>query len=163
MTGTGQPSSTVFDKLDQLLGTSAIIIDRPAGTAHPRYPNVVYPVDYGYLDGTTSGDGEGIDVFVGTAAGRGILALAITVDVLARDTETKLLIDCDPDETSKVEDLLANTLHLGVHLVHRATNEPTAPTKTGQLDTPAAAGNGTAHEAKSDPRAQPRISEQYSG
>lgn len=163
MTGTGQPSSTIFNKLDQLLDTSTIIIDRVAGTTHPRYPDVVYPVDYGYLDGTTSGDGEGIDVFIGTATGRGIHALAITVDILARDTETKLLIDCDPNETSKVEDLLANALHLGVHLIHRATSKTTAPTESGQLDTPAAAGNRAPHETQSDPRAQPRISDQYSG
>lgn len=154
MTPTDQPGSTAFDKLDQLLDTSAIVIDRPAGTAHPRYPNVIYPVDYGYLDGTTSGDGEGIDVFIGTATGHGILALAITVDTLARDTETKLLIDCNPDEIRKIEELLKNALHLGVHLIHRTSS---------QLDTPADAGNHATHEAQSDPGAQPGISQQYSG
>ena len=35
---------------------------------HPRYPQIVYELDYGYLDGTKSSDNEGIDVWLGTYA-----------------------------------------------------------------------------------------------
>lgn len=54
--------------LDELVCNSEIIIDRPKGTAHPRYPNFIYKVDYGYLKNTSSMDGAGIDVWVGTAS-----------------------------------------------------------------------------------------------
>lgn len=27
-----------------------VTVDRPLGSVHPEYPNVVYPVDYGYSD-----------------------------------------------------------------------------------------------------------------
>ncbi|MDI9915423.1 inorganic diphosphatase [Rhodococcus sp. IEGM 1379] len=50
--------------------TSNIVIDRLKGIAHPRIPHFMYPVDYGYLAATISGDGDGIDVFVGTAPTR---------------------------------------------------------------------------------------------
>lgn len=35
--------------LDSLVDNSEIVIDRPKGTAHPKYPDFIYKVDYGYL------------------------------------------------------------------------------------------------------------------
>ena len=52
--------------LDELVANSEIVIDRPKGTAHPRFPDFIYKVDYGYLNHTTSMDGGGIDVWVGS-------------------------------------------------------------------------------------------------
>lgn len=54
--------------LDELVGQSKIVIDRPKGSVHPKFPDFVYKVDYGYLENTSSMDGEGIDVWVGTKA-----------------------------------------------------------------------------------------------
>ena len=48
--------------LDSLVDNSEIVIDRPKGTAHPKYPDFIYKVDYGYLKNTSSMDGAGIDV-----------------------------------------------------------------------------------------------------
>ena len=56
--------------LEELVSNSEIVIDRPKGTAHPKYPNFIYQVDYGYLKNTTSMDGAGIDVWVGTGEKR---------------------------------------------------------------------------------------------
>ena len=39
-------------------------IDRPAGSTHPKYPDLVYPVNYGYIEGVTGGDGEPQDAYV---------------------------------------------------------------------------------------------------
>lgn len=52
--------------MDNLVKQSKIVIDRPRGTAHPKYPDFIYKVDYGYLENTSSMDGGGIDVWVGT-------------------------------------------------------------------------------------------------
>lgn len=38
-------------------------IDRPLGSRHPRH-GFLYPVNYGYLPGVLSGDGEELDVYV---------------------------------------------------------------------------------------------------
>ena len=46
--------------LDSLVDNSEIVIDRPKGTAHPKYPDFIYKVDYGYLKNTSSMDGAGI-------------------------------------------------------------------------------------------------------
>ena len=52
--------------LDELVEYSAIVIDRPKGSVHPKWSDFVYKLDYGYLKGTSSMDGEGIDVWVGS-------------------------------------------------------------------------------------------------
>ena len=44
--------------------TITVKIDRPLGSVHPRYPDLVYPVNYGYLPGVLGGDGEEQDVYV---------------------------------------------------------------------------------------------------
>ena len=44
--------------------TVDIVIDRPLGSAHPKYPKTVYKVNYGYVPNTVSGDGEPIDVYL---------------------------------------------------------------------------------------------------
>lgn len=44
--------------------TVQITIDRPIGSAHPQYPDTVYPVNYGYLPDVSGGDGEAQDVYL---------------------------------------------------------------------------------------------------
>lgn len=39
-------------------------IDRPAGSTHPEHPDLVYPVNYGYIEGVPGGDGEPQDAYV---------------------------------------------------------------------------------------------------
>ncbi len=41
------------------MNNSEIVIDRPKETAHPKYPNFIYRVDYGYLKDTSSMDDTG--------------------------------------------------------------------------------------------------------
>ena len=77
---------------------SELVIDRPKGSAHPRYPNLRYPLDYGYLRGTASMDGGGIDVWLGSDPSRRLTGLFCTVDLLKRDSEIKLCLGCTEEE-----------------------------------------------------------------
>ena len=79
-----------------------IKIDRPKGSTHPRYPTFTYPLDYGYLEGTTSGDRGGIDVWIGSLPGKNVTGVIYTLDTLKRDTEIKLLLGCTPHEARQV-------------------------------------------------------------
>ncbi len=38
-------------------------MDRPLGSKHPKY-DLIYPINYGYIEGTESGDAEEIDAYV---------------------------------------------------------------------------------------------------
>lgn len=43
--------------------TVTVKMDRPLGTKHPKF-GFVYPVNYGYIPNTVSGDGEELDAYV---------------------------------------------------------------------------------------------------
>ena len=89
--------NSFWETLDKLVENSEIVIDRPKGTAHPKYPDFIYKVDYGYLKNTSSMDGAGIDVWVGSGNKR-IDAIMCTVDLMKRDSEIKILIGCTEEE-----------------------------------------------------------------
>lgn len=90
MKESSETNAPVWDLCDQLIALSEIVIDRPKGSAHPRISEFIYPVDYGYLDGTTGGDGEAIDIYVGTGSD-GLRGYFATRDDIKRDREIKLL------------------------------------------------------------------------
>lgn len=108
-----------FGALDRLVASASLRIDRPGGSAHPRFPEVIYPIDYGYLEGTGGGDGEGVDVFRGSASGSGIVGIVLTADLTKRDVEVKILLDCSADEIDAVEHLLHERLRLNASLIRR--------------------------------------------
>lgn len=41
-----------------------VIVDRPLGTCHPKHPDIVYPVNYGYVPGIMAPDGEEQDAYI---------------------------------------------------------------------------------------------------
>lgn len=105
---------------DQLVSSSAITIDRPRGTPHRRHPELIYPLDYGYLVSTSGGDGTGIDVWLGGGADKGVRAIACTVDLFKRDAELKLLLGCTDEVIAIVSSFLNVTAGLSCIIVKRA-------------------------------------------
>jgi inorganic pyrophosphatase len=87
-----------WTKLDRFVIENEIVIDRPRDSAHPRYPLIIYPCDYGYLEGTQTMDGGGVDVWVGRLADAAVTALICTVDLYKMDAELKILLGCTPEE-----------------------------------------------------------------
>lgn len=96
--GRNNVAGEIWDYFDRLLADCELVIDRPKGSAHPRYPQFLYPLDYGYLAGTRGGDGEGIDVWLGSRGERVLDGLLLTVDLVERDAEVKLLVACTEAE-----------------------------------------------------------------
>ncbi len=100
-----------WEYLDQMVADSRIMIDRPKGSRHPRYPSLIYPLDYGYLEGTTTVDGGGIDLWLGSLPGRSLDSVVMTVDLHKRDAELKLLLGCtDQDKITILEWLNMNSM-----------------------------------------------------
>jgi inorganic pyrophosphatase len=87
-----------WQALDTLVARHPLVIDRPRGSAHPRYPSFLYPFDYGYLAGTHASDQDGIDVWVGSLAHRQPTAIVVTLDLLKRESEMKILLGCTSTE-----------------------------------------------------------------
>lgn len=108
-----------WSAVDTLIDHSAIVIDRPKNSAHPRYPHCIYPVDYGYLSNTASMDGSGIDVWRGSSGDCRANAIICTVDLLKRDSEIKLLIGCTEAEKQQVLEFHNDSEHMKGILIER--------------------------------------------
>lgn len=110
-----------WSALDELVAQSEIVIDRPKGTAHPTFPDFIYEVDYGYLKNTSSMDGGGIDVWVGTGEKK-IDAVICIVDLMKRDSEIKILIGCTEEEKGIVYRTHNETEYMKGILIERKTH-----------------------------------------
>lgn len=101
-------SQKFWNHLDELVRTSPIVIDRPRNSAHPCYPDLIYPLDYGYLQGTSSADSDGIDVWIGskwsgdTSISPLVKEIVVTVDLFKRDSEIKILLGWTPTEIDTI-------------------------------------------------------------
>jgi inorganic pyrophosphatase len=104
--------------LDELVSNSEIVIDRPRGSAHPRFPNFIYKVDYGYLKDTASMDGGGIDVWVGSGEKK-IDAIMCIVDLRKKDSEIKILVGCTEEEKLEVYKTHNETQYMKGVLIRR--------------------------------------------
>lgn len=65
-----------------------VIIDRPLGSRHPEHSDIIYPINYGYIEGIIAPDGEeqdayvlGVDVAVKEFTGRVIAVIRRYDDV----------------------------------------------------------------------------------
>jgi inorganic pyrophosphatase len=51
-------------KLKEYIGKQVkVVMDRPLGTKHPKH-DFIYPINYGFVPDTISGDGHEIDVYL---------------------------------------------------------------------------------------------------
>ena len=95
-----------------LIVTNKIIIDRPKYKPHPRYPELIYPLDYGYLEGTTAGDGDGIDVWMGSQDSKTLTGILCTFDKIKSDAEIKLLLGCTKKDIQTIQNFNNEMLSL---------------------------------------------------
>jgi inorganic pyrophosphatase len=99
-------SSDFWDYLQRLVETSEIEIDRPKGSIHTRFKNSGYPVDYGFLSGTTSIDAGGVDIWLGSLGENKVVGVLCTVDLYKRDTELKIIYDCTEGEIHSIVEFI---------------------------------------------------------
>jgi len=110
-----------WEFLERLVAQQKLVIDRPKGSSHPHFPQRIYPLDYGYLEGTRASDADGIDAWVGSLASRRLDAVLMSVDLDKRDAEIKLLLGCTEQEKRAILDFL-NGFSMRAFLVPRETD-----------------------------------------
>ena len=72
-------------------------IDRPVGARHPKRPWIIYPINYGYIEGEIAPDGEELDVYVLGESGPLESATGRIIAIVHRenDVEDKLVMATD--------------------------------------------------------------------
>ena len=83
-----------------------VIIDRPLGSVHPKHHDLIYTINYGYIEGMIAGDGEyqdayimGIDYPLEIFEGK-----VIAVIHRLNDVEDKYVV-CDINKTYTLEEI----------------------------------------------------------
>lgn len=113
-----------WQKLDTIYLSSKLEIDRPKDSVHYKYSNLVYPVDYGYLKDTTGTDMKPIDVFKGSLDGNQVQAVAVSADILKKDSEVKLMVGCSEEEIYDIMHFLNQTQFQKAVLLYRGYEVP---------------------------------------
>ncbi len=92
-----------WPRLENLLTEHKLVIDRPKNSAHPRFSHLIFPLDYGYLEGVKGGDGDGLDLWRGSDPALGLVGIVCTVDIMKKDAEIKLLVGCTEEDIGTIE------------------------------------------------------------
>lgn len=113
-----------WQKLDTLVLSSTLSIERKKGDRHPDYYNLIYPLDYGHLKDSAAQEADEIEVYVGSHSYTNVQSLIISVDVLQKSIEAKILLGCDEQEEHAVVSFLNETDFQKTIIVHRGKELP---------------------------------------
>ncbi|MDD4113929.1 MAG: GrpB family protein, partial [Herbinix sp.] len=91
--------------------TVEIKMDRPIGSTHPKHAEIIYPINYGYIQGVLGGDGAELDVYLLGVANpvKEYKARVIAIVHRHNDVEDKLV--AAPEGISFTQMEIANAIH----------------------------------------------------
>lgn len=98
-------NSDFWNSQYEIIDSKEIVVERPKGSKHPRYPEFIHPLDYGYLQNTKSSDGMELDIWIGTSEPRKVTGVLVITDLVKMDTEQKALYGCTEKEMEIIYDL----------------------------------------------------------
>ena len=108
-----------WQKIDSLILSTNVVISQEKGSNHPEYLNMVYPVNYGYLEDT-----DAIKVFKGSDSNSKVEAVMVVADILKRDLEVKLFWSCTEEEELEILQFINQTDYQKGILVRRGNEIP---------------------------------------
>ncbi len=113
-----------WQKIDTLYFSNRLVIARGKGSTHPMYHNLIYPVEYGYLEDTQNKESEGIAVYKGTMSDYMVTTLVVAADILKKEIDVKLLVGCSPQEEEEILRFLNQTDFQKSVLIRRSSDIP---------------------------------------
>lgn len=108
-----------WQKIDSLVLSTNVVITQERGSHHPKYLNMVYPVNYGHLEDT-----DAIKVYKGSLKKSTADAVMVVGDILKRDLEVKLLWGCSEEEELDILRFINQTDYQKGILVRRGKELP---------------------------------------
>ncbi|MFV0480004.1 MAG: Inorganic pyrophosphatase [Anaerorhabdus sp.] len=97
-----------WQKVDTLIFSNHLELLYHKGDKHDQHPQLSYPVDYGSLRESQQSE-ESLYVFKGSQKASGCNAMVVTADILKKEIEVKLLLDCTEEEEKRILEFLNKT------------------------------------------------------
>lgn len=113
-----------WQKLDTIFLSSSFQLKQAAGSAHPMYANLIYPVDYGILKDTLSPDQQGIAMYRGSVSSHQVGTIIVAADILNKDVEVKFLVGCSEEEEDRILRFVNQTDYQKTILIRRSNDVP---------------------------------------
>lgn len=89
----------IREKLKKMIGQEVIVyVDRELGSTHPKYQDIIYPVNYGYIKEMVAPDGDYQDAYL----------LGIDVPVKSVKGKVYAVIEREDDEEDKLIVVVGN-------------------------------------------------------
>ena len=104
-----QINDIIHNKVSNIGRKVRVTIDRPIGTAHPEYSELIYGCNYGYVEGIIAGDGEAQDAYVLGVNEQidSFDGIVIAEIIRENDNETKWVVASDKTKFTEKEILEA--------------------------------------------------------
>lgn len=119
-----QNNALFWQKLDTLLASSLYKKVRDIHESHPKYPLLVYPVEYGHLYDTDVDQLVVAKIFKGSLTSSQCDAVIVAIDILQKELDIKLLVGCDEREKEKCLEFSNQTHFQKTILVSRSNELP---------------------------------------
>lgn len=89
----------IREKLKKMIGQEVIVyVDRELGSSHPKYQDIIYPVNYGYIKEIVAPDGDYQDAYL----------LGIDFPVISTKGKVYAVIEREDDEEDKLIVVVGN-------------------------------------------------------
>lgn len=108
-----------WQKLDTLILSLDYKLIRSQGDIHPQYPNLVYPMEYGYLTDPDKEDSIVTRAFRGSLPNKRCDAIIVGIDILQKGMDIKCLIGCSEQEQMACLEFLNQTAFQKTVLIRR--------------------------------------------
>lgn len=91
--------------------TVTVTVDRAMGTYHPEYPDMYYPINYGYVKGIMAPDGEEQDAYIIGVTKPVEEFIGTVIAIIHRDNDIEDKWVVAPDNMSFTKDEIMKQVH----------------------------------------------------
>lgn len=113
-----------WQKLDTLLMSNEIKIKHRKGERHPQFHGIVYPIDFGFLEGTNGANNSEIGIYVGSKPSTLVQAMVVGCDILSKTVEVVLVVGCSDEEIEIIAKFLNSMEFQKALLIRRGSALP---------------------------------------
>lgn len=113
-----------WQKLDALYLSGDFKIIYRKGQVHPRFPELIFPCDYGHIETIKKENENAMSVRVLKGSGSSVDGLVVVANVLDKEIEPILLVGLTEQENDEVLEFLNYHEHLKTVVIRRGNGVP---------------------------------------